>query len=88
MRIRVLRRHERRHIHRPRHQWLPVVLPNPHRSSSGSTIAQAPYRRCSFEKIAGTIVDRIVDDASRPLVTLLNVFAGMGQQRDELVSAR
>jgi hypothetical protein len=35
------------------------------------------------ERVAGTIVDRIVDDAFRPRVTLLNVFAGIGKQRDE-----
>jgi hypothetical protein len=40
------------------------------------------------ERVAGTIVDRIVDDAFRPRVTLLNVFAGIGKQRDESFRTR
>jgi hypothetical protein len=38
--------------------------------------------------VAGVIVDRIVDEAFRSGVTLLNVFAGIGKQRDESLSAR
>jgi hypothetical protein len=63
------------------HQAVPDSVP----AAAGAPDSLSPPASSGPTPVAGTIVDRIVDDAPSGL---LNVFAGRGEQRDDPFSAR